>query len=138
MEAATFLRVWCAAMAEVSERLRAFLQQRLSSLDQIEVVLLLRSEAGRSWTATEVAAALQTPPESAAMRLFLLASAGMIVFEATSVPRYRYAPTDPAVASVVDELADAYAATRDGVAAVVDTSPRDPIRSFADAFKLKK
>ena len=38
-------------MAVVSERLRTFLQQRLASLEQIEVVLLLRSDPSRAWTA---------------------------------------------------------------------------------------
>lgn len=124
-------------MAVVSERLREFLQQRLSSLDQIEVVLLLRSDPSRSWTAPEVAARLGTAPEPAAMRLFLLASAGLIVFEATGVPRYRYA-TDAATDALVTELADVCASDQNAVAAIVDTTPRDPIRSFADAFKLKK
>jgi hypothetical protein len=125
-------------MAAVSERLRTFLQQRLTSLDQIEVVLLLRGDRERSWTATEVAGALRTAPESAAMRLFLLASAGLILFEASSVPRYRYSAADPDTDALIQELAETCAGDRAAVASIVDNGTRDPIRSFADAFKLKK
>jgi hypothetical protein len=125
-------------MPELSERLRTFLQQRLASLDQIEVVLLLRSDPARTWTATEVAQTLGTAPEPAAMRLFLLASSGVLALETSGMPRYRYAPTDPDTRALIDELSVAYAEDRNAIASLVDSSPRDPLRSFADAFKLKK
>jgi hypothetical protein len=124
-------------MAGVSEQLKAFLQQRLSSLDQIEVVMLLRADPARSWTAPEVAEALGTAPESAAMRLFLLASGGLIAFEPSAIPRYRYTAGDAALNATLQELSDILAANRDDVLAALQ-SPRDPIRSFSDAFKLKK
>jgi hypothetical protein len=124
-------------MGAVSERLKAFLEQRLSSFDQIEVVMLLRADPSRSWTAPEVAAALGTAPESAAMRLFLLASGGLIAFEPSAIPRYRYASVEADTNSMLQELSEVFATNRAGVMAAVE-SPRDPIRSFSDAFKLKK
>lgn len=125
-------------MNEISEGLRTFLEQRLSSLEQIEIVLLLRNDRSRSWTAMDVAKALGTAPEAAAMRLFLLASGGLLAFEASGVPRYRYAGVDPATDALLQELGEVFANDRNAVANIVDTGPRDPIRSFADAFKLKK
>jgi hypothetical protein len=124
-------------MAGVSEQLKAFLQQRLSSLDQIEVVMLLRADPARSWTAPEVAEALGTAPESAAMRLFLLASGGLIAFEPSTIPRYRYTAADAALNATLQELSEVLATNREDVLAALN-SPRDPIRSFSDAFKLKK
>lgn len=119
----------------ISEPLQTFLQQRLPSIEQIEIVLLLRRDRERAWSAPEVAQDLRMPPESAAMRLFLLASGGMLSFEAAGgAPRYRYLGADEAL---VNELAGAYESDRNGVAAAIGT-PADPIRSFADAFKLKK
>lgn len=120
-----------------SEALRSFLQQRLTSIDQIEIVLLLMRDPSRSWTAPEVAAAVGTPPESAAMRLFLLASSGLLAFEAAGIPRYRYAQPDPATHALLTELAEVYAENRDAIAALLGLPP-DPLRSFADAFKWKK
>lgn len=124
-------------MAAVSEQLKKFLEQRLSTLQHIEVVLLLRGDPARSWTAPEVAATLGSAPETAAMRLFLLASGGLIAFEPNSIPRYRYANTDAATDSMLQELTEVFTANPEAVAAAVE-APRDPIRSFADAFKLKK
>lgn len=124
-------------MAEVSERLRAFLEQRLSSLDQIDVVMLLRADPSRSWTAPEVASTLHTAPETAAMRLFLLASGGLIAFEPSAIPRYRYASIDAETNGMLQELSEVLAVSRNTVMAALE-SPRDPIRSFSDAFKLKK
>jgi len=77
------------------------------------------------------------PPESAAMRLFLLASSGLLSFEPSGVPRYRYAETDAEVELLLVELAEVYGRDRQAVAAIIG-APADPLRSFADAFKLKK
>lgn len=125
-------------MSDVSDELRRFLQERLTSLEQIEVVLLLRAHRARSWTAPEVANELRIAPETAAMRLFLLASSGVLAFEPSGVPRYRYAGSDAATEALIAELAAVYESDRNAVLSIVDTGPRDPIRSFADAFKLKK
>jgi hypothetical protein len=124
-------------VGSVSESLQTFLQQRLATIEQIEIVLLLRSDSARSWSATEVATELRMPPESAAMRLFLLASSGMILFEPSGVPRYRSAAADAETEALLGELAEMYASDRNAVAAAIGAPP-DPIRSFADAFKLKK
>jgi hypothetical protein len=89
--------------------LREFLQQRLTNIDQIEIVLLLRRNPDRSWAATELAAELRSAPESAAMRLFLLASSGLVLFEAAGLPRYRYEPADAALDELLAELDAVYA-----------------------------
>lgn len=125
-------------MSEVSPGLRDFLQQRLASIDQIQVVLLLRKDRTRSWTALEVAKELGTAPESAAMRLFLLASGGLLAFEAASIPRYRYGTVDAETDALLEELAQLVAADPQAVLSAVDSRPSDPLQSFADAFRLKK
>lgn len=123
---------------QISETLSQFIRERLPSLEQIEIVLLLRRDPSRAWTAPEVSADLGTPPESTAMRLFLLASNGVIVFDSSSgLPRYRYVASTPE--EVMVELDEVYNDRRDGLLALVGGgSAPDPLRSFADAFKLKK
>ena len=124
-------------MGLASPALQSLLQQRLPSIEQIEIVLLLRGDQSRSWPATEVASELKMPQESAAMRLFLLASGGLLMFEPSGVPRYRYTATDAEVESLLGELADLYESDRASVASLVG-APADPLRSFSDAFKFKK
>jgi hypothetical protein len=121
----------------ISDNLSRFIRERLPSLEQIEIVLLLRRDPSRAWTAPEVSQNLGTPPESTAMRLFLLASNGVIVFDGSSgLPRYRY------TAGVSDEemaeLDRVYADDRGALIALTGGGAPDPLRSFADAFKLKK
>jgi hypothetical protein len=124
-------------VGQLSQELQTLLQERLPSIEQIEIVLLLRADQQRSWSATDVATELKMPPESAAMRLFLLASSGMLSFEPSGVPRYRYAASDARTDALLAELAAMFEADRQAVASVVG-APVDPLRSFADAFRLKK
>jgi hypothetical protein len=114
--------------------LQRFVRERLPSVEQIEIVLLLRGDHTRTWSAPEVSEHLGTPPESTAMRLFLLASNGIVAFESG---RYRYAAGE-ALEPLVAELAEAHAERRHVLTALVGGQPADPLRSFADAFKLKK
>jgi hypothetical protein len=99
----------------------------------------MRRDPGKAWSAPEVSSELGTPPESTAMRLFLLASNGIVVFDGSGgLPRYRCV-TDPAVAAMLDELALASEENREALLGIAGGAPsRDPLRSFADAFKLKK
>jgi hypothetical protein len=123
----------------LSDSLTAFLKDRLPSLEQVEIVLLLRREPGRGWSAPEVSEKLGTPAESTAMRLFLLASNGVISFDGSAgLPRYRYAGGDDGTEALVAELAEAFETRREAVHALVGAPSQDPIRSFSDAFKLKK
>jgi hypothetical protein len=122
----------------VPEHLQRFIRERLPSIEQIEIVLLLRGDAARAWTALEVSERLGTPPESTAMRLFLLASNGVLAFESSGVPKYRYAAVDQATDELVDELAQTHEERRDALYELVGAPTRDPLRSFADAFRLKK
>lgn len=122
--------------SELSQNLERFIRERLPSTEQIEIVLLLRADRERSWSAPEVAQKLGTPPESTAMRLFLLASNGVVTFDGSGgVPRYRYNAADE---TLIDELAEVYQSRPGAIHDVVGAPVRDPLRSFADAFKLKK
>lgn len=119
--------------------MRAFLGERLSSADQIGIVLLLLGDPSRAWTASEVAKELKMAPESTAMRLFLLASQGLILFEPSGVPRYRYACGDETTDRLLRELSSHYTTDRAEVLRAIKTpAESDPIQSFADAFKWKK
>lgn len=119
--------------ASLSEPLQHLIMERLPSVEQVEIVLLLRGDRTRTWSAPEVATQLGTPPESTAMRLFLLASNGMVAFEGG---RYRFSASESAE-PLLDELATAYTERRAALVALVGGQPADPLRNFADAFKLK-
>jgi hypothetical protein len=125
---------------QLSDELRTFLSGRLTSADQIDIIVLLLENRDRAWAAPDVAQALQMAPESTAMRLFLLASGGLIAFEPSAVPRYRYAPADETTDRLIHEVTTAYTENRADVLRAIGVSvpAPDPIQSFAEAFKLKR
>ena len=118
-----------------SEELEAFVKQRFSSIEQIDILMLMKRDPQRWWSALDVAAALAMAPESAAMRLFLLASAGSIAMETQGLPAYRYLSSSQTEA-LLDELAIACEQKRPAVVGLFGGGP-DPLRSFSDAFRLK-
>lgn len=71
------------------------------------------------------------------MRLFLLASNGVIVFDGSSGARYRY-NSEQGPADLMEELERTYHERRESLLELTGGVSRDPLRSFSDAFKLKK
>jgi hypothetical protein len=105
--------------------------------EQIDVFLLLRGADDRAWTPAQVAERLGMAPESAAMRLFLLAASGLIAGVGSRDPEYRY-EREPTLDRLAAQLAEAYSAAPEELRALVQPPPRaDPIRQFAKAFKLR-
>ena len=121
----------------LSPALEQLIRERLPSKEQVEIVLLLRANRDRSWTAPDVSRELGTPQESTAMRLFLLASNGVVLFEGSGVPAYRYAGSGE-MDVLLEELAQVRAERPEALVGVVDGAAPDPVRSFADAFKMKR
>ena len=117
---------------------RKFIAEYLGSAEQLEVLLLLHAERGRDFTAAEVSERVYTVPAAALMRLDDLTSAGLLTSDGASNPRYRYAPTNPGMAERVDALAEAYRTDRVAVVRLIYEVPRDPVRSLADAFRVRR
>jgi hypothetical protein len=122
--------------ASLPPRVQRFLSQHIDSIEKLEVLLLLRAEAGRNWSAGAAAHALRIAEESARGRLEDLCERGMLACERAD--SFRYAPLSAADAQAVDELAATYALRRVSVITFIFSRPTERIRSFADAFRLKK
>lgn len=121
-------------MRKISEQLRDFITRHIFSLEQLEILLLLRGEPDAEWDAASVAKALALQPDSAAARLADLRARGLIDEIADNPLRYRYGASKP----IVDELAEAYRTQRVSITTLIFSKPLENIRSFAAAFKLKK
>lgn len=77
-------------------------------------------------------------PQSAEMRLFLLSSTGLLASSGSREAEYQYV-AEPTLDLFARLLVEAHARQRDALYALVDGARRvDPVRSFADAFKLRK
>jgi hypothetical protein len=114
---------------------RRFIASHISSVAQLEVLLLLRAAADKRWTAAEVARALVTQPEAAAGWLEDLTERRLA---AERDGRYRYAPADAELERTVDALAESYANYRVAVIGLIFAGPSDRVTRFADAFRIRR
>jgi hypothetical protein len=124
--------------AEIPQVVRAFIAQNIESAELLETLLLVHSDPQRAWTPEDVARSIYTVAASATRRLEQLAAMNLALSTGAADPAYRYAPGTPALAEQVNALAAAYRANRVAVINLVYATPPDPLRSFADAFKLRK
>jgi hypothetical protein len=116
-----------------------FVFEAIDSVEQLEVLLLLRKHPERSWGGGDVSRALYTHPLAAARRLTALHAQGLLTSETVGPDvRFRYAPSSPERAEVVDRLAALYKERRVAVTTLIYSKPPDQVQAFADAFRLRK
>jgi len=119
----------------IPDRVVRLIGEHIHSVEQLEVLLLLRREPEREWTASDVAVELATLPQSAADRLEDLARRGLLLKAGES---YRYDRSDHGRDAVVGELEDVYGRRRVSVIGLIFSKPSETIRTFADAFRIRK
>jgi hypothetical protein len=115
---------------------RHFIASHIVSVAQLEVLLLLRAAADKSWTPEEVARALVTQREAAAGWLDDLTARGLVSEEADG--RYRYAPASGKLEATVDALAVSYASYRVAVISLIFKKPSRRVAGLADAFRIRR
>mgnify|MGYP000464569623 CR=1 FL=1 len=120
-----------------------FLQRRIAGIDELEALLLVRSDAARRWTASDIATTLARPETWAAPALESLCTAELLVARdgEEDERRYAYQPT-PALESVVTSLAQLYDERRADVLRVLTDNAVERIRAaaaktFGGAFEGK-
>jgi hypothetical protein len=122
----------------IPAEVREFVSAMFGAPEQLDVFLLLHGGGDRTWTAEQVSASLAMAPESAAMRLFLLTANGLLTGTGGREPLYRY-ESEPTLDRLSAQLAESYAAAPGELRALAGSSPRpDPVRQFAQAFKVRK
>jgi hypothetical protein len=124
---------------EIPDYVTEFIGNHVDSVELIDVLLLLKRNRGREWTAEEVSQRLYTTPNSAANRLEALRSSGVAAGDDSSrQTTYRYAPRDGNLDRAVNGLEDAYGARRTTVINLIFSKPTEKIRTFADAFRIRE
>jgi predicted transcriptional regulator len=124
-------------MAKLPDAVRRFIAAHINSVEQLEVLLLLRADPAREWVPGEVSRELATAPDAAALRLADLEAHGLVRGRLDPVPRYRYGKLSRSKEADVAALADAYAKRRVAVITEIFAEP-SPAESFSDAFRLRR
>ncbi len=123
---------------DIRADLRDFIVNEISSIAQLELLLLLHKDSAREWTAEDAARELYTSAEAMAALLEGFRARGYVI--ATGSPRvcYRFAPHVPEVEQLVRDLAQLYQERRVTVINLIYAGPVHKLQSFADAFRLRK
>jgi hypothetical protein len=130
--------------SRVPDDVRVLLFQYIHTFEQLEVLLLLRSDPTRSWTANAVSEALKISAENAREALDRLGGTGLVdVTPDPSTPQFRYSPGNHALDETTARLATAYNDSRLEILRLMSSNALERLRSsairtFADSFVLKK
>ena len=137
----------------INPRVKAFLADHIDSVLELELLLLLRVHGRQQWTPATLAAELKIDPAWAAEQLAKFAGRGLLIrvsangganeptttsSSVTIESGYRYAPATPQFDADVAAVADAYATHRVTIIGLIFSKPTSTLRSFADAFRLRK
>jgi hypothetical protein len=144
----------------VPPEVASFLADNIDSVLELELLLLLRAEPARLWSAADLAQELKIDPAFAAAQLEkfrqrkLLSAAAAAAAAAAAdpaepgveaagrtdqtIPAYRYAPESPALDAIVAAVAATYASHRVTMIGLIFSKPTSTLKTFADAFRIRK
>ena len=124
------------SVGSLSPELRQFIARHIQSVEQVEILCLLSSAPGRTWTVPEVFRQIQSSERSVAETLTGFVKLELVTLELES--RYRYAPKTEELAQAAAALVAAYRERRVAVIEAIYTRPTEPLQNFAEAFRLRK
>lgn len=124
---------------DFSTDIQQFIATNIKSVAELEAVLLLRDAPDRYWTAADVAQALYSSPEIAATQLLDLSRLGLLAMsQEGDMALFRYLPARPEIEERMAALARLYKQRPVSVITEIYAQPTDTVRTFADAFRLRK
>ena len=121
---------------EISRATRDLIDAHIASMDHVQALLYVREQTDPP-LASEVAAGIGLDDKVVGAALRELVAGGLLVEEAGS-GRYRYAPRPDAEERAVEELATLYQTRPVTLVRALYDRPSIALRSFADAFRLRK
>ena len=120
------------------EDVRRFIDGHVASVDQLELLRLLWEAPEAVWTGADLAADLQTSPAEAVAQLTALQRRGLLQVEAGGAePLYRYGARDAELDGLLRTTLQHYRERPVSMIKFVAARAKDPLRSFADAFRVR-
>jgi hypothetical protein len=122
-------------VAEISEDVRELIRRRVTSMDHVEVLMRLFEAGGEPVTTAELQRGARLGPQTVARCAAELAIARLVSHD-PAADSYRYAPPN-VDRPTVEELASLYHQRPVTLVKLVYAQPPNPVKSFADAFRLR-
>ena len=113
-----------------------FIERTIDTIQQLEILILLRQSSGRVWSVREIADEIQMSTATVASNVTALHSAGVLVAQPER-DAYRYEPQSIALHAGVESLLAAYEADPLPVVKAVFEKPPRALRTFSDAFLFR-
>ena len=120
---------------DIPERVLRFLAETVDTVPQLEALLLLWQEPGKSWSAEEIAGRVYVSPETGQQILRSLETRRLAVSEGGS---YRYSSAWDGSGTLMAEVASTYRRHLVRIATFIHSGASASVRDFARAFNLKK
>lgn len=122
---------------EIPDSLKRFIGDHIDSVEALEILLLLKNEPERFWSAEEISVRLRSNVRAIEIRLLRLHREGLLrIQDIDRNLKFRYDPKDEALHKQVTELAEAYLVRRFSIISVIYSGVSEGVQSFADAFRL--
>jgi len=122
----------------ITEPVKRFLAENIDSILELEILLLLRAQPTRTFLPSDLAQELKIDASWASEQLAKFATRGLLARTDAAPIQYRYAPTSAELDATIAAVADAYATHRVTIIGLIFSKPVATLRSFADAFRLRK
>jgi hypothetical protein len=113
-----------------------FVETSFGSVWSLELLLLLHRDPQRKWTFAELVHELRSSEVVVAQSVDRLVAAGLALAETDG--SVRYGPATPEQDDLVTQLEEEYRKTPAAIRRLILQNPVEMLRTFADAFKLKK
>jgi hypothetical protein len=121
------------------EEVKRFLEANIDSVDQLEILRVLGEDPQKEWHAPALAREVQSAPQSIDWHLAALNARGLLVLQKRGSELFcRYGPNNPELAERTAQLLQVYRERPVTMIKLVYATARDPLKTFADAFRLKK
>ena len=118
----------------IDQDLLSFIHSSVRSVWALEVLLLLRRERERGWTAETLARELRANERLVTEVLAGFETAGLVACEAGGCA---YAPAAPVLDQLCARLEAAYRERPVAVVKAIMAAPKDKLQIFADAFRFR-
>jgi hypothetical protein len=122
------------ARTDIPKNVRQLILRHIDSVQQVEILALLRDEPERDWTPAEISRALQINGDACRDWMTRFAQAGL----ADRTDRGFRHPRGGRTSAAADELVDYYARRRLAVIDSIYNKPSAAIQSFSDAFRMRR
>lgn len=113
-----------------------FVETSFGSVWSLELLLLLFRDPRRNWNSDELVHELRSSEVVVDQGIERLLAAGLVLAETDG--SVRYGPASAEQRELVAQLEEEYRKTPAAIRRLILQNPMDKLRTFADAFRLKK